>query len=478
MRAAPDTEPGAGPRRLHLDRVVGVFRDPLRTLVLLGVVAGGFMVFAVPNFSGIDEGAHFYRSYQLSTGTLVPEKPAGSDFAGACVPASLVRDVRGHQQAYFDHQLEAAGLPPQRFRVVTRPCGEDADHRFVNFSTFGSPLPYLPQAAAISLARALGADADGMLHAGRLALLAVFLALVATATRRAPRGKWAFATVGLVPVALFQASASLSHDAITLGVSLVVVSSALRALDPPPGVTTGALVVEAFLLSIALAFCKPGYVVVAFAYLLPLVSRARRRREWPLALAPVVAGLVTLVWNLAVGGLWKSDAELFGVPVDPDRQRELLLTEPWHFAGAAITTVVDSAWQWIRTYTSVGLSVTDWPAGVGVAGSLVLLLVALQSFREPESRLRVASRLVVFGLLVLVVVIALGAQYVYWSAPGDDRVSGMQARFFLPGLVLLPLALGPVRARWADSREATVPLALLAVPVLALFCVTLTRVMR
>ena len=63
---------------------------------------------------------------------------------------------------------------------------------------------------------------------------------VAVAIRRTPRGKWAFAAVGMVPVALFQASASLSHDAMTLAVAFVVVSSALRVLDPPDGTSTRA----------------------------------------------------------------------------------------------------------------------------------------------------------------------------------------------------------------------------------------------
>jgi uncharacterized membrane protein len=358
--------------------------------------------------------------------------------------------------------------------VVTTPCGGDGEHRFVTFSTFGSPVPYLPQALAIAGARAVGASAGGMLHAARLALLAAFLALAAIAVRRAPRGQWAFATVALVPVALFQASASLSHDAMTLGISLVVVSSALRALDPPSGTSARALVIEAFALSGLLALCKPGYVVVAFVYLLPLLRRERRATAWPIALAPVVAGIVTLVWNAIVGGLWKTDAAMFGVAVDPERQRHLLLTEPWHFAGAAVGTVGDSAWEWIRTYTAVGGSVTDWPAIVGVAGSLLLLLVALQSSREARSRLGLRSRGLLLVILVVVVVLTLAAQYVYWSAPGDTRVGGMQARFFLPALVLLPLAVGPIRARWADSREAAVPLALLLVPVLVLFCASLT----
>ncbi len=169
-------------------RALAPFRDPLRALLLLGVLAGVYLTFAVPDFGGIDESAHFYRSYQMSTGTLLPEKPAGSEFSGACVPVSLLRDVRGRQAAFFRHQLDNAGLPPQPFRVQSRPCGGDGEHRFVTFSTFGSPVPYVPQAVAIAVARAFGASAGGMLHAARLALLATFLALVAVAVRRAPRG--------------------------------------------------------------------------------------------------------------------------------------------------------------------------------------------------------------------------------------------------------------------------------------------------
>ncbi len=260
----------------------------------------------------------------------------------------------------------------------------------------------------------------------------------------------------------------------TLGVALLVVSSALRALDPPEGVTTRSLVIEAFAFSGLLAFCKPASVVVAFVYLLPLLRRDRRAVAWPVALAPLAAGLITVVWNLIVGGLWKTDAAMFGVAVDPERQRHLLLTEPWHFVGAAITTTADSTWEWVRTFTSVGGSVTNWPSVVGVVGSLVLLLVALQSFREPPARLRLASRGLFLVILGLVVLISLGALYVQYSVPGASRVEGMQARFFLPGLVLLPLAVGPIRARWADSRAAALPLALLLVPVLVLFCASLT----
>ena len=66
-------------------------------------------------------------------------------------------------------------------------------------------------------------------------MLAVYVAIVAFAIRRSPRGRWALCAVALIPVAVFQSASSLSPDAFTNAVALLVVSSALRALDPPDG---------------------------------------------------------------------------------------------------------------------------------------------------------------------------------------------------------------------------------------------------
>ncbi len=81
-------------------------------------------------------------------------------------------------------------------------------------------------------------------------------------------------------------------------------------------------------------------------------------------------------------------------------------------------------------------------------------------------------------LLVLVFVVGcllvLGAQYVYWSAPGADVVGGMQARFFVPLLVLVPVVVGPRRGRWAAPATARVPVIALLVPLYVALLVTIT----
>jgi len=70
------------------------------------------------------------------------------------------------------------------------------------------------------------------------------------------------------------------------------------------------------------------------------------------------------------------------------------------------------------------------------------------------------------------------ANYVYWTTPGDNTVNGVQARYFVPLLVLIPVMVGTPRACWLGAREARFPLAVLLVPFFVVFAVSVTARMH
>jgi uncharacterized membrane protein len=278
---------------------------------------------------------------------------------------------------------------------------------------------------------------------------------------------------------VFQSASSLSPDAFTNAVALLVVSSALRALDPPEGVTPKALIVEAALLSALLGMCKPAYVVVAGCYLLPLIGpRERRAKLWGLAPAAAVGVVVTFVWNEIVGDLWRTDATFFGIRPDPPARKHDLFTAPWHFVADTARTVPDQAGDWMRGLWGVGPSVTHSRDIVIVVAVVIFVLVSIQHDAHeppPFSWLQRGLLLVVF---VAGMALVFAAIWIYWTTPGDDVITGIQARYFLPLLVLLPVMAGTLRARWLGSREARVPLSLLLVPFFVFFAVSVTQQMH
>jgi uncharacterized membrane protein len=275
-------------------------------------------------------------------------------------------------------------------------------------------------------------------------------------------------------VALFQASASESHDALTIAVSLLVVGSALRLVDVDENARLATVFGEALLCTLLLAACKPGYIVLAGCYLLPLVGRRRRAGWWPLALVPAIGVVASLLWNEAVGGLWRTDADLFGVAVDPARQRSLLLHEPWNFPVTVVRTLGDELWNWGKGIVTLGPSVAVWPTVAVAAFLVVLALVSVQRTAREPAGLDTWQRVLLVLVFVVGCLLVLGAQYVYWSAPGADVVGGMQARFFVPLLVLVPVVVGPRRGRWAAPATARVPAIALLVPLYVALLVTIT----
>ena len=460
--------------------VLGFFRDPLRVFLLLAVAAGVYLACVVPHFGGIDEPAHFYRSYQISEGHFLPQKHGPSGFSGACIPRDVILAQRADSSVYGAHLIAGLHRPKNAPTLRYDPgplvaCLTDASKGFVTFSTFGSPVPYLPQSAAVFVARALRADTDVMLIAARFAVLATYIAIVAIAIARSPRSKWALCAVGLLPVAVIQSASSVSHDAFTTAIALLVVSSALRCLDPPPDTSTRGVLVEVLFLSAVLGLCKPVYVVVTGLYLLPILGARRRTDRWPLVFAPVLGVLVSVAWNEAVGDLWKTDAGYFGIKADDATQKHELVHRPWDFGADLVRSVYHQIWDWVHTLVTVGRSVTNGPAILAVLTLVVYAAVSLQRDRTeaPDPLGWLQRGLVVLVLLAGVVLVA-AANYLYWTEPGSSQIGGIQPRYFMPLVALVPVAIGGLPFRWARADRATVPLAVLLVPVLVVFCAIVT----
>jgi len=176
------------------------------------------------------------------------------------------------RSSYYGHLISLQGkhLPadaPGPTAADVKRCGGRPLDRLRELLHVRVAGPYIPQATAILIARKAGLGADGMLIAGRFAALVVYLLLVRAGDQaRTTAAKWAFVATGLLPAAIMQASSSISHDAMTTALVLLVVSSALRAADPPEGTRFRNTVIEAVVLGVLLGSCKPGYAAVAVLY--------------------------------------------------------------------------------------------------------------------------------------------------------------------------------------------------------------------
>ena len=181
--------------------------------------------------------------YQISTGQLrAREDRAAPSFSGACLPLDVIlRSAHGAERRVLPAQPRArracARSGELDISAAEHPaCPDDRRSGFVTFSTFGSPVPYLAAGRRRSSSPASSAPAStgccivgavrgarGVRGAGR-----------GSRSGASPRSKWALCRGGLaagrgVPDRRRRCRTTRSPPRS----SLLVVSSALRALDPP-----------------------------------------------------------------------------------------------------------------------------------------------------------------------------------------------------------------------------------------------------
>lgn len=259
--------------------------------LILAVPMGAFLVATLPPFQGQDETYHFYRAYTISTGSWI--EPTRSGRTGAEVTTCVINFVNYH---FFE------GEQPTRFHLhdaVTQPPCNPGVSYFIPFENTAiySPIPYLPQVAALTAGRALHLPLPILFFAGRAAAFLTFLGIGYLALRVTPSGHSVMLLVATMPMTLLLA-ATYSADTLTISLGLLTVAAVLRCLkNEDASWRSFALASGA---AFGLALTKPTYFVLALLLLVvpnrlfPSLKTALAAKGGTLA----VIAAATVAWYL------------------------------------------------------------------------------------------------------------------------------------------------------------------------------------
>jgi uncharacterized membrane protein len=318
----------------------------------------------------------------------------------------------------------------------------------VEIATFSwySPLGYVPQTVAVGAGRAVGLGVVGTLRLARLAVLGIFVVIVTVALRRSPRARWGLLAIAVLPMTLFEVSSSVSPDAITIALAILVVSSALRmCADPGRGLRSE--LVEAAVLSFALALAKPTYGLVALIYVLPAWRGLADRSRWSLVACPVTAMVAAGLWQRSMEHLWICDNRFFGIEQDPPAQIERLLEGPHRFLVGLARDVTEHAGRWADDLIQIGERVVGLPRWVAVLSLGLVLVLAVVREDGDGPLLRWPQRVWLMGLFGAGMLVLFGGWYVYCNPVGFDLAIAPSARLFVPFLPLVVVAVGSSTSR-------------------------------
>ncbi len=408
------------------------------TYLAIALVWGVAVALITPPFQVPDEAAHYYRAWSVAEVELV-----GQEGRVVVIPenvgslpgrlGSLVVDWDGNEYS-VDKALDVLWEPisGEQRAVVSTAAG------------YG-PIGYLPQVAAIDIARILGHSPLLGFYLARLANLVVSALLVFFAIRFVPLGKGLVALVGLLPMFVFEA-ASLSPDGLALSGFLLFLALLLRLAQRDELTTRDRVMLVSA--AVLLLNAKPGMVaLVLLVFMLRpgQFGEVRRYAIWTGAAVVASVGLAGALMSVApaVPHDYLASVGLGGV--DSAKQYAYIVSHPWGFAKVLYRTFDEQAVALTQgVYGLLGWLTVRLPAvglyGVGIAGVLLL------GVRE-EIPINRWQRLVMGGAaLVYALVLSVGA-YRGWSALYAPVVGGLQGRYFVPILALALFTLYGIRVQ-------------------------------
>lgn len=302
---------------------------------------------------------------------------------------------------------------------------------FLEFPTtvLYSPLPYLPQTAAVLVGRLAGASPLVLLYLARLLNLVVWIVLMVMAIRITPIFKWVFTLLALTPMSLALA-ASASADALTNALAFLLVALVLDTALGPNQAFDRRRWGFILTLSLAVTLAKPVYAILPLSFGLIPAARAGTRKRFAVLFSILIASC------LAALAAWSLVASFVSVPLqtgaDPRAQVGHILRQP----VLSLAVMIDSAVRCSRFYLRefIGqlgwLDVTLWfPL---VAAVFVGLWITAAADQAEGVKVTGGQKMTALGVFAAGAFLIMGSIYVFWNPVAGPAVEGVQGRYFIP----------------------------------------------
>jgi uncharacterized membrane protein len=417
--------------------------NPQYVFIVLGLIYGIAFLVLIPPFQVPDEYEHYYKSWDLSNGNLIPEKIGNK--AGVSVPESvkIMTDNVYQKWKYFILNNQTMDMK----YLLNLPL-QSRNNVFVDISKYAvvtySPLPYLASALSITIGKVFDLSPLILMYLGRFGNLLLWLFIIFLAIRITPVFKWGFLAIALMPMTLFQAS-SLSADGSAIALSFLTIAIFLKlALDENIKKINTKNIIILISISLLLGLAKMPYIMlILMLFLIPSRKFEGKKRMFQIfGLMFLLAVLIIALWNFMVNGLY--------MPLDPGisikDQLFYILQQPLEF----VQTLLNTSSKYAGEFPNIVIG--NWAYGNSPIPNWIysiyfFALVLISAFDKNSFKMSIKQKYILLGLFSLITCTIFVLEYLTWTYIGAQVIHGIQGRYLIPILPLLFLSLYETGAR-------------------------------
>ena len=401
-------------------------------LVLI-IIFGLLMIFFTPPMSFLDESAHFTRAELISEGQLYPE------FTDKGI---YINDYYfGLQQSYYGTTILDNGS-------YNTPI---TDHKGYWEWTTSSPFySYLLSALGILFAKLLNLTTIWALYFSRIANLLFYAAIAYFMIKIIPKYKMHLLVFSTIPLCISQACSS-SYDAFILTFTLVILTYFIKMYLGEVNKKNLAI----FLISVLLiSLIKQPYIILAFlVFVLPFEDDRLKK----ISIISIIAMIMLTV--LSVGSLFSSLFTTTAIQtyntssttnVSFVGQTRFLLSNPLVILALIkdmVVSIPDLFLLKANFFHYTGYK------GIKLINFLyVIFYLGVSLFYKLDVNLKKKERIILALIFLIAYVGIYIIFYLTWSPLGSTTILGVQSRYFLPVIALLPLIIN-IKSRQIEINE-------------------------
>lgn len=447
-----------------LSRFIDICRLLLQKPVILfaigASITGLLTVFITPPLASNDEISHIARINEISNGTILTKRIKSGNFGGT-VPSSIKKLYMANDQKNGP-RANLSNISSAKTIAAKQSINEKNNMAEISYSgsALYSPISYIFHVYMLLLAKLFGLPVLTSIYALRVVSLVIYTAIMALAIYIIPTKKWYLLAIGLLPMAIQQASA-VSIDGPLIAFSALFIAIVLAQLyKQNPFNNYIALHVPLFISSLYIALSKPVFIPILFVLIFTAnrIYKPRTNRWYQFITVMILVPLViSVAWNIAITKKDYHSGQRLSVntieiyPPEFTEGTQYLITHPVYAGELIFHTYISHqksndipnyiASSFTGKFTEYAITPANWFI-VSVIATLVLSFCLAEKGAKLLSQ---CQRLYVFCLLLIIATAITFSMYFYATSFKNPVINGVQGRYFIPLLPFLILLLGEKR---------------------------------
>lgn len=416
-----------------------------KIFLIFGITIGSIFTLAMPLGRAPDEASHFLRIYEILEGHMTSDYNAEKDLLGSEEPG----DIMAVERFSVNHN----GLT---YKNIIEHLGDHADGEviFVDNTAYGySPISYTPQIIGMGIGKILNLPFIISAYFARFTNMFFCIIILYFCIKKTPILKEIVFLLALLPVSL-QSICSLSADGLIFISAIALICFVLYSIYSRKTPFTKK---HFFAITALCLFLTMGKIVYApLCFILFCIPKerfgsTRKKLFWIFGI-----GAITITTYL----IWYFIAPPVRSITEPGTQISFILHNPLKYFAVVVHTITANIYDTLFFFSGAFGGYLEW---YNVTPTLVYIIAlytvfvllcarARQSVQIPKNLKVLAA--ILFPTIILAIYTAM---FVTWTKVGESRIDGVQGRYFLPILFLIPICFLPIKKAKSQKTSPSFP---------------------